>query len=91
MVEVQAFGRAAAARRGLRALPLRAQASWTTRLLKAYPCFLEITEQLADAAGVVAVQGSGLDPHYPRHWARELNVEDKLRDLLSGRIRPKQT
>ncbi len=47
--------------------------------------------QLADAAGVVAVQASGLDEHYLRRWARELKVEDKLEDLLSGRIKPKQT
>jgi len=47
--------------------------------------------QLADAAGVVAVQGEALDSDYMKHWARQLNVLDQLDDLLAGRIRPKQT
>ena len=28
---------------------------------------------------------------YLRHWARELQVTGELADLLSGKIRPKQT
>jgi hypothetical protein len=47
--------------------------------------------QVADAAGVVAVQGATLDAAYMRHWARELDVERMLEDLLSGRVRPKGT
>ena len=47
--------------------------------------------QLGDAAGVVAVQGKALDEPYLRQWARELNLSEPLEDLLSGRIRPKQT
>jgi hypothetical protein len=47
--------------------------------------------QVGDAAGVVAVQGDALDTEYLRRWARELHVEEVLHDLLTGRIRPKQT
>jgi hypothetical protein len=47
--------------------------------------------QLGDAAGVVAVQGDGLDREYLAQWAAELGVGDLLRDLLTGKIRPKQT
>jgi len=47
--------------------------------------------QIADAAGVVAVQADALDKTYLRHWAQELGITDKLEGLLSGEIRPKQT
>jgi hypothetical protein len=47
--------------------------------------------QLGDAAGIVAVQSGGLDEAYLRHWGRELHLSQQLEDLLSGRIRPKQT
>jgi hypothetical protein len=47
--------------------------------------------QLGDAAGIVAVQASALDRAYLERWARELDVEDVLSDLLAGRIRPKET
>jgi hypothetical protein len=47
--------------------------------------------QLGDAAGIVAVQGAELDRDHLEHWARELAVEAVLRDLLSGKIRPKST
>jgi hypothetical protein len=47
--------------------------------------------QLGDATGVVAVQGAGLDTVYLRRWAAELGVASLLEDLLSGKIRPKQT
>jgi len=47
--------------------------------------------QLGDAAGVVAVQNDALDVPYLNHWAAQLHVVDVLRDLLQGRIRPKQT
>ena len=47
--------------------------------------------QLGDAAGIVAVQGEDLDRAYLERWARELGSDDVLRDLLAGRIRPKET
>jgi hypothetical protein len=47
--------------------------------------------QVGDAAGVVAVQAGALDVDYLRTWATELGVLGALEDLLSGRIRPKQT
>lgn len=47
--------------------------------------------QLGDAAGIVAVQGEDLDRDHLKRWARELDVEETLRDLLAGRIRPKNT
>jgi hypothetical protein len=47
--------------------------------------------QLGDAAGIVAVQKGALDENYLRHWAAELNVALELEEVLSGRIKPKQT
>ncbi len=47
--------------------------------------------QVGDAAGIVAVQGPALDATYLRSWGETLGVEDILEELLSGRIRPKQT
>jgi hypothetical protein len=47
--------------------------------------------QLSDAAGIVAVQKGALDENYLRRWAVELNVEQKLEEVLSGKIKPKQT
>jgi len=47
--------------------------------------------QLADAAGIVSVQGADLDRPHLERWARELDVEETLHGLLSGRIRPKLT
>lgn len=47
--------------------------------------------QLGDAAGIVAVQGDDLDRAYLERWARQLGFHDVLRDLLAGRIRPKET
>jgi hypothetical protein len=47
--------------------------------------------QLGDAAGVIAVQAGALDNGYLHRWARELQVTGQLADLLSGKIRPKQT
>ena len=47
--------------------------------------------QLADTAGVVAVQGAALDAGYLRHWADLLAVGGELERLLSGEIKPKQT
>jgi hypothetical protein len=46
---------------------------------------------MGDAAGVVAVQADALDKNYLRQWARELKLVNELDDLLSGKIRPKQT
>jgi hypothetical protein len=47
--------------------------------------------QLGDAAGVIAVQADALDNGYLHRWARELQVTEQLADLLSGKIKPKQT
>ncbi len=47
--------------------------------------------QLGDAAGVVAVQAAALDKNYLKHWAQELHLADELDQLLSGKIKPKQT
>jgi hypothetical protein len=47
--------------------------------------------QLADAAGIVAVQADALDKNYLRSWAKELNVTGKLERLLGGEIKPKST
>jgi hypothetical protein len=47
--------------------------------------------QLGDAAGIVSVQGGALDSAYLHRWATELGVGDVLEDLLSGRIKPKNT
>jgi hypothetical protein len=47
--------------------------------------------QVGDAAGIVAVEGAGLDRDYLERVARELDVHETLQDLLEGRIRPKRT
>jgi hypothetical protein len=47
--------------------------------------------QMGDAAGVVSVQAGALDTSYLRRWARELNLNNELEGLLSGKIKPKQT
>lgn len=47
--------------------------------------------QLGDAAGIVAVQKGALDESYLQHWAKELGVTGKLAEVLSGKIKPKQT
>jgi hypothetical protein len=47
--------------------------------------------QLSDAAGIAAVQKGKLDEDYLRRWAAELNVAQKLEEVLSGKIKPKQT
>jgi hypothetical protein len=47
--------------------------------------------QLGDAAGVVAVQTDALDKYYLRRWAQELKLAGELEQLLSGKIKPKQT
>jgi hypothetical protein len=47
--------------------------------------------QLGDAAGIVAVQADALDARYLKQWAPELNVAQELDQLLSGKIRPKDT
>jgi hypothetical protein len=47
--------------------------------------------QLGDAAGIAAVQRGTLDETYLRRWASEFGVADVLADVLSGRIRPKET
>jgi hypothetical protein len=47
--------------------------------------------QLADAAGIVAVQADALDTKYLRQWAEELRLINELEQILTGKIRPKQT
>ena len=47
--------------------------------------------QLADAAGIVAVQANALDTNYLRTWAKKLEVAGDLERLLSGEIKPKST
>ena len=47
--------------------------------------------QLGDAAGVVAVQRDALDQTYLLKWASELGIEKRLKSLLDGTIKPKQT
>jgi hypothetical protein len=47
--------------------------------------------QLGDAAGVYSVQRDALDTAYLEHWASILGVRGELRDLASGKIRPKTT
>lgn len=41
-------------------------------------------KQLADAAGIVAVQGDALDREYVQRWAEELGVFDLWQRLLAG-------
>lgn len=47
--------------------------------------------QLADAAGVLAVQGEKLDRAYLQQWAEALGVSGEWDQLLRGDIRPKRT
>ena len=47
--------------------------------------------QLGDVAGVIAVQGNGLDLGYLRHWAEELGLAAILDDALAGKWKPKHT
>jgi hypothetical protein len=47
--------------------------------------------QLADAAGVFQVQQNALDATYLSHWARVLDVQSHLNDLVTGRVKPKRT
>ena len=54
-------------------------------------CISPSERQLADAAGIVAVQADALDKNYLRRWAEELKVAGDLERLLSGEIKPKNT
>lgn len=47
--------------------------------------------QLADVAGVYAVQGTALDLPYLHRWAKELGVEERLGELIAGKIKPKSS
>lgn len=47
--------------------------------------------QLADVAGIFAVQAGALDLAYLRRWSAVLRVDEKLSALLAGSIRPKST
>jgi hypothetical protein len=47
--------------------------------------------QVGDAAGIAAVQQENLDRPYLRKWAAQIGVAALLEDLLSGKVRPKQT
>lgn len=42
--------------------------------------------QLGDSAGIIAVQAETLDKSYLERWASELEVQDGLERLLSGKI-----
>ena len=45
--------------------------------------------QLADVAGVIAVQKGQLDENYLHHWASALRLDGLLEDALAGKFRPK--
>jgi hypothetical protein len=47
--------------------------------------------QVADAAGIVALQSENLDRVYLEKWARQLGIAEKVNKLLSGEIKPKTT
>lgn len=47
--------------------------------------------QVADAAGVIAVQSASLDRAYLEKWSGELGISEKLNKLLTGEIKPKST
>jgi hypothetical protein len=47
--------------------------------------------QLGDAAGIALVQKGKLDESHLRRWAAELNAAQKLEEVLSGKVKPKQT
>jgi hypothetical protein len=47
--------------------------------------------QLADAAGIIAVQGESLDRDYLAKCADTLKVRAELEDALTGKIKPKNT
>ena len=47
--------------------------------------------QLFDAAGVFGVQSNALDMEYLKTWAVKLAVTTELDDLISGKLRPKNT
>ena len=47
------------------------------------------TRQLGDAVAII--QKDRLDLNYLRRWARELGVIPTLEDVLSGKIKPKET
>jgi hypothetical protein len=44
--------------------------------------------QIRDAQGIVAVQGMKLDIGYIEEWAKKLGIEDKMKEVLSGRKPP---
>ena len=46
-------------------------------------------QQVADAAGVVAVQSGHLDRIYLQRWANELGINENLNRLLTAEIKPK--
>lgn len=48
-------------------------------------------QQVADAAGIVAIQSNSLDRAYLEDWAGKLGISEKLNKLLSGEIKPKTT
>lgn len=47
--------------------------------------------QLGDAAGVWAIQGDRLDGAYLGDWSSRLGVQDDLKQIATGKIRPKAT
>ncbi|HWC60467.1 MAG TPA: hypothetical protein VHC44_12295 [Verrucomicrobiae bacterium] len=49
------------------------------------------TRQLGDAAGIAIVQKDALDVSYLRLWAKEIDVLPILEDVLSGKVKLKET
>ncbi len=47
--------------------------------------------QLADVAGIVAVQSGKLDVAYLRHWGGRMGVSRELDKALGGGLKPKET
>jgi hypothetical protein len=47
--------------------------------------------QLYDAAGIYAVQSATLDRAYIERWSEALGVAGQWSDLVTGRVKPKQT
>ena len=47
--------------------------------------------QIGDARGIAAVQGERLDQSYIRKWARAMNIEKDIDEIMTGKDLPKIT
>ena len=47
--------------------------------------------QIRDAQGIIAVQSSRLDIQYIEKWAKEMGIEEMVKDLLTSRRSPNLT